>query len=108
MWSRGDAALGGLLVVKFQQVGDSLVLLLRELDDGPSRLRRRACALDPPGGAAQVSGGVRSRSEWVWMVWRGHAGRHDGLWHVELGATENLTKRHLGVRGVEKQVDFMT
>lgn len=88
----GEGGLCCLLVVKHQQVGDRLVFLRCELDDAPSWLRLRLTALDPPGGAAQVSGGVRSTPEWVRLVWRGLAGRHDGLWSVEPGATENLVE----------------
>lgn len=95
--SEGLAASSGLLMVQLQEVGNGLVLLLGELDDGPARLHRRVHAGPRPHGAAQVSNGVVTRSERVWAAWRGQAGGHDRWRSVELKAFKNLTRRKMNV-----------
>lgn len=86
-------SLRDLLVVQFQQVGNSLVLLLCKLKDA-HWTHPRIYGTCSPGEAAKVTGGVWSTSEWIRMVWWGQASGHDGPWSVQMGAIKNLIEWH--------------
>lgn len=77
-------------MVQFQEVSNGLVLLLGQLEDNPAWLHWRVEGIYFEGEAAQISGGVRPRSEQVWTGWWGGAGGHDWWWRIELEAIEDL------------------
>lgn len=82
--------------MQFQEVSDGLVLVLGELENGPAWLHWWVDGVQSPPGTAKVSSEVWPGSEWVRAVRRGHTGRHNRWWSVELEAVENLMRRDKG------------
>lgn len=82
--------------MQFQEVSNGLVLLWGKLEDDPAWLHRRVEGIYFQGEAAQIPGGVWSRSEWVWTRWWGWAGSHNWWRGAEPEAIEDLMERNEG------------